>query len=81
LCVLGYRACVNDSITLNCLIAKELPESGLLWRLRLKIARHQAARSLSRARGPHSGCSARMAPESPLACRTHEVLALDEPGH
>jgi hypothetical protein len=50
ICVLGYRACVNDSITLNRLIAKELPESGLLRRLRLKIARRQAAHSLARAR-------------------------------
>jgi hypothetical protein len=49
-CVLGYRACVNDSITLNRLIAKELPESGLLRRLRLNIARRQAAHSLARAR-------------------------------
>jgi hypothetical protein len=50
LCVLGYQACVNDSITLNRLIAKELPESGLLRQLRLKIAQRQAAHSLARAR-------------------------------
>ncbi len=49
-CLLGYRACVNDSITLNRLIDKELPESGLLRRLRLKIAWRQAARSLALAR-------------------------------
>jgi SPW repeat-containing protein len=50
MCILGYRACVNDSITLNRLIDKELPESGLLRRLRLKIAWRQAARSLALAR-------------------------------
>jgi hypothetical protein len=50
MCVLGYRACVNDSIALNRLIDKELPESGPLRRLRLEIARRQAARSLSRVR-------------------------------
>jgi hypothetical protein len=50
MCVLGYRACVHDSITLNRLIDKELPESGLLRRLRLKIARRQVARSLALAR-------------------------------
>jgi hypothetical protein len=50
MCILGYWACVNDSITLNRLINKEFPESGLLRRLRLKIARRQVARSLSRVR-------------------------------
>ena len=50
MCVLGYRACVNGGSTLNRLINKELPDSGLLRRLRLKIARRQAARSLSRVR-------------------------------
>ena len=50
MCVLGYWACVNDSMTLDDLIDKELPESGLLRRFRLKVARRQATRSLSRAR-------------------------------
>ena len=50
MCVLGYRACVNKSIMLNRLIDKELPESGPARRLRLKMARRQAARSLSRVR-------------------------------
>ena len=50
MCVLGYRASVNGGITLNRLIDKELPDSGLLRRLRLEIARRQAARSLSRVR-------------------------------
>lgn len=51
MCVLGYWACVNDSIMLDDLLDKELSESGLLRRLRLKLARRQVARSLSRARG------------------------------
>jgi hypothetical protein len=50
MCILGYRACLNGSITLNRLINKELPESGPLRRLRLKIARRQAAHSLLRVR-------------------------------
>jgi hypothetical protein len=50
MCVLGYRACVIKSIMLNRLIDKELPESGPARRLRLKMARRQAARSLSRVR-------------------------------
>ncbi len=50
MCILGYRACVNDSITLNRLIDKELPESGPVRRLRLEMIRRQAVRSLARAR-------------------------------
>ena len=50
MCILGYRACVNKSIMLNRLIDKELPESGPARWLRLKMARRQAARSLSRVR-------------------------------
>ena len=50
MCVLGYWACVNDSMMLDDLLDKELSESGLLRRLRLKIARRQVARSLSLAR-------------------------------
>jgi hypothetical protein len=49
MCVLGYWACVNNSMTVDHLINKELPEVGPLRRLRLKIARRQAARLLSRA--------------------------------
>jgi hypothetical protein len=37
MCVLGYRACVNDSITLNRLVDKELPEVSPLRRMRLKM--------------------------------------------
>jgi hypothetical protein len=50
MCVLGYRACVDKRITLDRLIDKELPESGPVRRLRLAIARRQAAHSLVRAR-------------------------------
>jgi hypothetical protein len=46
----GYRACLNDSITLNRLINKELPEYGILRRLRPKIARRQVAHSHLRVR-------------------------------
>jgi hypothetical protein len=48
MCGIGYRACADDMITLVRLIDKELPEAGLLRRLRLKSARAGAARSLSR---------------------------------
>jgi hypothetical protein len=51
MCILGYQACLNGGITLNRLINKELPESGLLRRLRLEIARRQVAYSLLRVRG------------------------------
>ncbi len=50
MCLLGYRACVNGSITLNRLIDKELPESGPFRRLRLEMIRRQAAHSLARTR-------------------------------
>jgi len=49
MCLLGYRACVNDGIMLNRLIDKELPESDPVRRLRLAIIRRQAAHSLKRA--------------------------------
>lgn len=51
MCALGYRACAEDMVTLVRLVEKELPEAGLLRRLRLKSARSRAARSLSRAHG------------------------------
>ncbi len=50
MCILGYRACLNGGIKLNRLINEELPESGLLRRLRLEIARRQVAHSLLRVR-------------------------------
>jgi hypothetical protein len=50
MCLLGYRACLNDGIKLNRLIDKELPESGPIRRLRLQMIRRQAAHSLVRAR-------------------------------
>ncbi|CAN5686608.1 MAG: SPW repeat protein [Actinomycetota bacterium] len=51
MCGLGYRVCADDMITLVRLIDKELPEAGLIRRLRLVFARAGAARSLSRVRG------------------------------
>ncbi len=51
MCASGYRVCADDMVTLVRLIEKELPEAGLLRRLRLKAARATAARSLSRAHG------------------------------
>jgi hypothetical protein len=50
MCLLGYRACVNGSITLDRLIDKELPEAGPVRRLRLKMAQRQVAHSLARTR-------------------------------
>ena len=50
MCILGYRACVNGSITLDRLIDKEMPESGPVRRLRLDMIRRQATHSLARAR-------------------------------
>ncbi len=75
MCVLGYRACLNGGIALNRLIDKELPGSGPLRRLRLEMLRRQAAHSLARTRGHPSGRAARMAPESPLACRLRSRMA------
>jgi hypothetical protein len=50
MCIPGYRACLNDGITLNRLINKELPEYDILRRLRPKIARRQVAHSHLRVR-------------------------------
>jgi hypothetical protein len=50
MCLLGYRACVNDGIALDRLIDEELPESGPVRRLRLEMIRRQAAHSLARTR-------------------------------
>ena len=50
MCVMGYQACVNYGITLNRLIDKELPQSGLARQLRLAVIWCQAAHSLERAR-------------------------------
>ena len=50
ICALGYRACVNDMITLTHLANEELPSAGFLRRARLKRARRRATEALSSAR-------------------------------
>lgn len=50
MCVLGYRGCAEDMITLSRLIDKELPEAGLVQQLRLKAARERAIHAFSRVR-------------------------------
>ena len=49
MCALGYWACVSDMFTLDHLIDKEHLSAGITRRLRLKVARRRAVRSLSRA--------------------------------
>lgn len=50
MCTLGYRACVNDIITLTHLINEESKTAGPIRRLRLRVARRRATDSLSMAR-------------------------------
>jgi hypothetical protein len=50
MCTLGYRACVNDMITLTHLINEESKSAGPIRRLRLRSARRRATDSLSMAR-------------------------------
>lgn len=50
ICALGYRACVNDMITLTHLTNEGLPTAGLLRRMRLRRARRRATEALSEAR-------------------------------
>ena len=50
MCALGYRACVNDMITLTHLISEESKTAGPVRRLRLRAARRHATDSLSAAR-------------------------------
>jgi hypothetical protein len=50
MCALGYRACVNDMITLTHLINEESKSTGPIRRLRLRAARRHATDSLSIAR-------------------------------
>jgi hypothetical protein len=50
MCALGYRACVNDMITLTHLINEESKSAGPVKRLRLRSARRRATDSLSVAR-------------------------------
>jgi len=50
MCTLGYRACVNDMITLTNLTNEELSTAGLLRRMKLRRARKKATDALSGAR-------------------------------
>jgi hypothetical protein len=50
MCALGYRACVNDMITLTHLINEEMKTAGPIKRLKLSTARKRATDSLSGAR-------------------------------
>lgn len=50
MCAIGYRACVNDMITLSHLINEELPNAKLPRRLTLRRARRKATEALARAR-------------------------------
>jgi hypothetical protein len=50
MCTLGYKACVNDMITLTHLANAELPNAGFLRRVRLRRARKKATDALAEAR-------------------------------
>ncbi len=50
MCALGYRACVNDMITLTHLVNEEMKTAGPIKRLKLHAARKRATDSLSGAR-------------------------------
>jgi hypothetical protein len=50
MCTLGYRACINDMITLTHLVNEESKSAGPVKRLRLRSARRRATDSLSAAR-------------------------------
>ena len=50
MCTLGYRACVNDMITLTHLANEELSNAGLLRRFKLRRARKKAIDALAGAR-------------------------------
>ena len=50
MCTLGYRACVNDMITLTHLTNQELPNTNFLRRLNLRRARKKATDALAGAR-------------------------------
>jgi hypothetical protein len=50
MCTLGYRACVNDMITLTHLTNQELPNTNLLRRFKLRRARKKATDALAEAR-------------------------------
>ncbi len=50
MCTLGYRACVNDMITLTHLTNEELKNAGPLRRAKLRVARKRATDALAAAR-------------------------------
>lgn len=50
MCTLGYKACVNDMITLTHLANEELPNAGILRRFKLRRARKKATDALAGAR-------------------------------
>jgi hypothetical protein len=50
MCALGYRACVNDMITLTHLVNEELSGTGPIRRFKLRAACRRATDSLSGAR-------------------------------
>jgi hypothetical protein len=50
MCTLGYKACVNDMITLTHLTNEEIPNAGFLKRVRLRRARKKATDALAEAR-------------------------------
>jgi hypothetical protein len=50
MCTLGYRACVNDMITLTHRANEELPNANFLRRMKLRRARKKATEALAEAR-------------------------------
>jgi hypothetical protein len=50
MCTLGYKACVNDMITLTHLTNENLPNAGVLERMQLRRARKKATDALAEAR-------------------------------
>ena len=50
MCALGYRACVNDMISLTHLSNEELPNAGFLRRITLRRARKKATDALTATR-------------------------------
>lgn len=50
ICALGYHACVNDMITLTHIANEELPNAGILRRMKLNRSRRRATEALSGAR-------------------------------
>jgi hypothetical protein len=49
MCTLGYRACVNDMITLTHLANEELPNANFFRRMKLRRARKKATEALTEA--------------------------------